>query len=285
MPKVTPPLKYPGGQSYAAKLIVSRMPARCRTPNAPDPGDPGWLHYVEPYFGGGSVLFANDPEGISEAVNDKHARLTNFWRVLQEPDAFALFRRKLEATPMSQPEFDRAGHAILLYHLDVDDAVRYFTRMRQSFGGTGKSFSPASKLRTRGGMNEQASAWLGSVRRLDAVHARMRRVLVLGPANGIEIIRQQDSPRTFFYCDPTFLGETRETKDLYDHEMSVADHQELLETLSLCKGKFALSGYPSPMYTLAEVKYNWNRHDFTMPNNASGGKKKRTRLNCLWTNY
>lgn len=62
------PLKWHGGKSYQAKHIISHMPPRCKNPNAPAPGDAGWLHYVEPFFGGGAVLFAQDPEGISEVV-------------------------------------------------------------------------------------------------------------------------------------------------------------------------------------------------------------------------
>lgn len=59
-----------GGKQYLADRIIDKMPPRCKNPNAPDSGDPGWLHYVEPYAGGLAVLLANDPQGISEVVND-----------------------------------------------------------------------------------------------------------------------------------------------------------------------------------------------------------------------
>ena len=42
------PLKWHGGKYYLASKIVRLMPAH--------------LHYVEPFFGGGAVLFARDPE-------------------------------------------------------------------------------------------------------------------------------------------------------------------------------------------------------------------------------
>ena len=53
---LTPPLKWHGGKNYLAKKIVELMPPRCKKPNAPEADDPGWLHYVEPHFGGGAVL-------------------------------------------------------------------------------------------------------------------------------------------------------------------------------------------------------------------------------------
>lgn len=71
MKKLVKPLKWHGGKDDLAKRIVALMPPRAKKPNAADADDPGWIHYVEPYFGGGSVLLANDPEGISEVASGK----------------------------------------------------------------------------------------------------------------------------------------------------------------------------------------------------------------------
>src|SRR4051794_28560812 len=122
--RVPPPLKWHGGKHYLAARIVALMPPRCRTPNRPDPADPGGLHYVEPFFGGGSVLLANDPTGISEVVNDIHGELTNFWRVLQGPDTFASFHRILEATPFSEAEWSEAVAGV--GGDPVEQAARFF---------------------------------------------------------------------------------------------------------------------------------------------------------------
>ena len=71
--KLTPPLKWHGGKHYVAPRVIELMPPH--------------LHYVEPYFGGGQVLFARDvadrrlwwtgltsdgrkPDGVSEVIND-----------------------------------------------------------------------------------------------------------------------------------------------------------------------------------------------------------------------
>ena len=45
------PLKWHGGKYYLASKIVDLMPPH--------------LHYVEPFFGGGAVLLARDPEDKS----------------------------------------------------------------------------------------------------------------------------------------------------------------------------------------------------------------------------
>ena len=85
---MTPPIKYHGGKHYLAKRIIGLMPEH--------------IHYVEPYFGGGAVLLAKNPEGVSEVVNDIWGSLTNFWRVLQDPKPFKLFQRRIEATPLAE---------------------------------------------------------------------------------------------------------------------------------------------------------------------------------------
>lgn len=272
------PLKTHGGKKHLAKKIVAQMPPRFSTEN-PD----GYIHYVEPYFGGGSVLLANNPEGISEVVNDLNWSLSTFWRVLQHERMFSLFHRELSAVPFSESEF-RAAVDNFDQSDPVASAVNFFIVARQSLAGRGDSFSGITKTRTRSGMNGETSAWISAVDGLPNVHARMRRVLVLNrPA--INVIKGQDSPQTLFYADPPYVHETRETTGEYLHEMADSDHVELLETLASINGKFMLSGYPSELYDSFAEKHNWRHVDFQTPNHASGAKKKRIMTERLWMNY
>jgi DNA adenine methylase len=260
------PLKWHGGKHYMASKIVALMPPH--------------THYVEPYFGGGAVMFAKDPEGVSEVANDINGHLTNFWRVLQRPDSFEAFRRRCEATPFSEAEYRRAsaqGH-------DFDDdpelaAWQFFVQCRQSLAGRMKSFAPLSRTRTRRGMNEQASAWTAAVDGLTAVHQRLRRVAILNH-DATEVIRQQDGPATLFYCDPPYLAETRTAPDVYAHEMTPEQHVELLATLKACRGKVFLSGYRSALYD--EALARWPRREFLTPNHSGHGATKQERIECLW---
>jgi len=280
MSTLTQPIKWHGGKHYLAPKIVALMPPRCENPNAPATDDLGWLHYVEPYFGGGSVLLANDPEGISEVVNDLNDELTHFWKTLQDPQWFDDFRRRCEATPFSQTEWE--GHGVCG---PIDKASAFFIRCRQSLSGRMQGFASITRNRTRKGMNEQASAWLNCIEGLPAVHARLKRVVILNH-DALDVIREQDGPRTLFYLDPPYLHETRATtKEYGEHEMSHGDHAELLNVLTWIKGRFMLSGYRSQLYDEQARLCNWTRHEFDIPNNAAGGKEKRRMTECLWTNY
>lgn len=276
------PLKWWGGKHYLAKRIIALMPRH--------------LHYVEPYAGGLAVLLEKDPldkslywgdegyeQGFSEVVNDLHRELTNFWRVLQGADTFVAFQRRIEATPFSQVEWEEAAaRQQPSGELEVEAAVAFFIRCRQSRAGDCKNFATLSRNRTRRHMSEQASAWWTCVEGLPAVSARLRRVVILNqPA--VDVIRQEDGPRTLFYLDPPYLHETRASPGAYQHEMTAAEHQELLAVLKACTGKVMLSGYPNALYD-GELA-GWRRQDFLIDNKAAGGKAKRKMTEALWMNF
>ena len=269
----TGPLKWHGGKQYLASKIVALMPPRL-----------SWCHYVEPYAGGLAVLLANDPEGISEVVNDKNTYLTNFWAVLASDDCFVRFLRIVEVTPFSEVRWQQGMNNYKCGCRDAKAAVDFFVACRQSLAGRMKSFAPLSRNRVRRGMNEQVSAWLNAVEGLPAVHARLKRVLILNH-DAPDVIRQQDGDKTLFYLDPTYPHETRASTDDYEHEMSMADHCALLGLLGTIKGRFLLSGYACPVYEQAAARNGWKRHDFDIPNNAAGGDTKRRMTECVWTNY
>jgi DNA adenine methylase len=279
---LTPPLKWWGGKHYLAKKIIALMPKH--------------LHYVEPYFGGGAVLLERDPldpskywselsweKGVSEVVNDINGELMNFWRVLQDEASFASFRRIVGATPFSQVEWeDAAERRTPTGSLDVRAAVAFFIRCRQSRAGDFKCFATLTRNRTRRMQNEQASAWWNCVEGLPAVHARLKRVLILND-DALKVIEAQDGEKTLFYLDPPYVHEARSSTGNYQHEMTEEDHVRMLETIRRCQGMVMLSGYPNPLYerTLGD----WSRHDFKIDNKAAGGKTKAVMTEVVWTNF
>ena len=131
-------------------------------------------------------------------------------------------------------------------------------------------------------MNEQASAWLTCIEGLPAVSARLRRVVILNQ-DALDVIRQQDGEKTLFYLDPPYLHETRASTGNYKHEMTEADHRELLATIKRCKGMVLLSGYPNAIYD--QELADWNRRDFMIDNKAAGGETKRKMTEAVWMNF
>jgi len=291
MTTLTQPLKWHGGKYYLRKWIIGLMPQH--------------LHYVEPFFGGGGILLARDPDrdwmcsknekvpaalkGSSEVANDIHGELINFWRVLQKPEDFDAFRQRIELTPFSEAEFDDALAYSNAQRQDqpnsrIDRAVRFFILARQSRQGLMRDFATLSRNRTRSRINEQVSAWLNVIEGLPDVHQRLQKVVILNQ-NACDVIRKQDGEHTLFYCDPPYVHDTRSTTADYAFEMTEAQHRELLDVLATIRGKFMLSGYPSELYREWELRKGWTRHEFLIDNKAAAGKVKETKTECLWCNF
>lgn len=271
------PIKIHGGKHYLAEWIISQFPLHT-----------SYSHFVETYFGGGSVLLRM-PRGRSEYVNDINENLTSFWRMLQSRGQdFERFKHLVEQTPFSEVEYERAE--LILENTDspmLDPVMRawaFFIVSRQSRQGLCKVFAPMSRNRTRRDVNEQASLWLSAVDGLSDVRERLRGVVITcKPA--LEVIQQQDGARTLFYIDPPYLPETRSSTNDYQHEMTEADHEALLLALGNIKGRFVLSGYPSLLYTEVASAFRWKMVSCEIDNKASSKAEKTKKTECLWMNY
>lgn len=260
------PLKWHGGKAYLAAQIIPLFPEH--------------MHYVEPYFGGGAMLLAHPEVDRSELANDINGNLVNFWRVLQSPETFAEFSRLMEAVPLSRVEWEESAYRLG----DVDPVTRaaaFFIRCRQSMSGRMKSFTPPSRTRTRRQMNGNVSEWLGAVEMLPAIHARLKRVFIEN-MKAVDLIRREDTPGTLFYCDPPYMPGSRTAPDVYEYEMTVKQHEELLGVLLACKGSVAISGYHSDLYR--DTLLGWRLVEIEIKNNSGSGAKKQDRIECVWLN-
>lgn len=272
-PRLTSPLKWHGGKFYLAKSIIDLMPKEHHK-------------YVELFGGSLAVLWAKNPVGVSEVVNDVNGNLMNFYRVLQSEKLFAKFLRRVQVTPFSRVEWEEARQnlAELPDAKRVARAVWFFVLNRMSLAGRMDAFTGISKARTRGDMNEQVSAWQGVVEGLPAIHERFQRVVVEDkPA--IELMPAYDIKGAVQYADPPYLTSTRTAKNVYgDFEMEDEDHEEFLEVAKSVKhAKVLISGYPSELYD--KVLKGWNRRTFKRANSAAGGGTKRLMTEVVWMNY
>lgn len=312
----TSPLKWHGGKSYLAAWLRSLAP-----PSVHEDPEHGYTHRNIAYAGGMAEFWNWEPvEGISETVNDLDEELDNFWFVLQNADHFSKLFRRLECTPLSEPEWSAARNFLEDYELDESAiehrAFCFFVRYRQSRQGLGENYATPT-TRTRRGMNENVSAWLSAVEGLPECHERLIRVEICNmPA--IDFIRQRDHARALFYLDPPYLHETRHgngKNSEYRHEMSERAHAILLALLSTAffdfldrkqfealsgdesfndfmdamdwtpSGRFMLSGYCTAMYDSVARHSGWSRHEKQIDNKASGKKTKPKKTECVWTNY
>lgn len=274
---ISQPLKWHGGKSYLATWIRSHYPPR-----------ESYTHSLKGCAGGLATLFADDPEGKSETVNDINDQLANFWQVLRSQEWFNQFCRYVNLVEFSDRQFQIAKNCcederIQQELTPVDKATVFFCRYRMSRQGLGKDFATPTR-RVRRGMNENVSAWLSAVDGLTECHERLRRVEVRC-MDVVSFIEKYDHAKAFFYLDPPYLHSTRVTTGDYECEMSTEDHARLLDALEKMEGMFLLSGYHSELYDSWSSRNGFRFAEREIDNKASSSKKKQTKMECLWMNY
>lgn len=247
-----PVLRYPGSKWNIADWIIGHMPPH--------------IHYVEPYFGSGAVLFNKERSKI-ETVNDLNSDVVNLFEVLRSrPQELADL---IHMTPWSREEY-RASYEST--GDDLEDARRFIVRCWQAFG---------TRLNTSSGWkNEGCGAqgkivvhvWRDLPQRILAVAERLRGVQIEN-APAVDVINRLAAPHTLIYADPPYLG----VAPLYAQRTSEEEHREMIAALKASAGPVLLSGYASDLYAgeLAE----WTA--VSVAANADGG---RAREEILWLN-
>lgn len=223
------PLVWYGGKHY---LLNTLLPILEQIPHHT---------YVEPFGGAGWVLLAKRPVPV-EVFNDIDEYLIDFFRVVADPNLFQQFFRRVSALPFSRQLFYECRQSLEATEDIVERAVKWFVVVRQSFGGKGKGGGWKVGI-----FKSYARAWMAAIALLPEVHQRLQRVAIEN-YDFRKVFALYDSPSTLFYCDPPYVPETRGSPSVYRHEMTLEDHQELVQILLSLQGYWVLSGYEHEVY-------------------------------------
>jgi len=242
---------------------------------------PESFHYCEPFAGSAAVLMNRNPSKV-ETYNDIDGEVVNFFRVLR--DSKEKLIEQIALTPFSREEF--ANACILDPSLsDIERARRFYVRARQVRTGLAQTASIGRwancKNTSRSGMSGVVSRWLGGVEQLDFIAERFLRVQIENrPA--IAVIKLYDNKKTFFYCDPPYLHETRGDNKAYGFEMDNQMHIELAEVLNCAIGMVAISNYDCELMDKLYPQPKWKKI-YSPEKTIHSTKDKRQEV--LWVNY
>lgn len=267
-----PPFAYYGSKGKLADKIVATFPPH--------------LHYVEPFCGSLSVLFAK-PAAVHETVSDVDGDLMTFWQVLRDqPDDL---QRVCGDTPHARAE--RAAAAEWLNtpagerepkpQLEVARLV--WVALSQGRSGVLRRTGWKYYIDPRGSMSASMPDYLtGYVGRMNDLRKRLHHVS-LESLPALEIIRNYGTAAdVLLYVDPPYLGSARSNNPRqYRHEMHTeVEHRELAEALNECAAAVVLSGYASPLYT--ELYADWHVTEIAAATGQGGTWSERTEV--LWCN-
>ena len=195
--------------------------------------------FIDGFGGAGHVLLNREP-AKNEILNDLDGDVVNYFRMLR--DRGDELRDGLTLTPYSRAEHDAAADR----GPDVDELERARRFAIASFASIGaipdSTFAHAANSPT-----SHALSWKNMVDALDRVTERLRGVAIeQRPA--AKLLADGIAPSTLYYLDPPYMAETRQTSDNYVHEMTRADHVELLDVARSSPARIAISGYPHELY-------------------------------------
>ncbi len=96
--------------------------------------------------------------------------------------------------------------------------------------------------------NDHTTEWINYPDALAAIVGRFKGVIIEN-LRAIDLLDRYDADDVLFYCDPPYLGSTRqyELNRGYFHDMTDDDHAAMLDVLHQLKGAVVLSGYPNGM--------------------------------------
>jgi len=256
------PLNHPGGKYRLAPKIIPLIPPHTT--------------YVEVFGGAACLLFRKPPSQV-EIYNDINGDFVNFFRVLRDPEKSKRLQELLYLTPYSREEWNFCRNN--LHDPEIDDverARRFFAKIRQSFNAKGNAW--------RYGIREHRCNFYNIIIRFPEFHERIRNIQIEND-DFEKVIRRYDTPDTFFFCDPPYIGNKANSEFL---EMSIEDHERLVDVLLGIEGKVVLCGYDNKIYKKLE-KRGWKKIGFTVctysiNSRLTGGKRKR-RKEYIWINY
>ena len=221
------PCSYYGGKSRIATQIVPHIMAIPHTV------------YVEPFFGGGAVLYAKgkidrgNSHYYREAINDLNKQLITFWRVAREqPSELA---RWIELTPYSQEEY---REALIIYrnpseYSNLKVAWATYIQCNMSFAnGIEKGWA------TQVINQNSAATWVSRAARLPECFERLKDVYI-GCEDALSFIKRWDCPHGLIYADPPYP----DTNQGHYGGYTLDDYQALCDTLDASESSYVLSNY------------------------------------------
>ena len=256
-----PLIRYHGGKFRLADWIISHFPKH--------------ETYVEPFGGGASVLLSKTPSRM-EVYNDLDSDIVNFFEILRDQQLAEELAQQIELTPYSRVEFLNARDET---SDRIERARRLVVRAQMGFGSAGATRAKTGfRLDTARSGSDIVTIWQRQPKIIIQAAARLKKVLIEN-RDAIKVIQDHDREDTLFFIDPPYVHETRAIWDkAYRHEMTNAEHEQLIDVLKQCKGKVILCGYEHPIYK----ELNWKKVIKSVAASGQAGSEKREEI--LWIN-
>ena len=252
------PISYYGGKQTMLPHILPLIPAH--------------TIYTEAFFGGGAVFWAKQPVK-TEIINDFNANVYTFYKVLQ--NRFAELKNLIERSVVSREAYKAA---LVIYHApfaftEVQQAWAFWYATNCGYSNQVGNCRITTNSKNVSALNNKITNFT------DTYSARLRGVQI-DNNDATEVLSRHDTPDTFHYVDPPYVGAKQGHYGGYGQE----HFNELLATLATLKGKFLLSSYHNEELTKYVQQHGWHQKEVSMHLGSSNSTGKK-RIEVLTSNY
>lgn len=252
------PISYYGGKQTMLKYILPLIPEH--------------QIYTKAFFGGGAVFWAKEPSQ-TEIINDFNANVYNFYQVLKTD--FETLKTLVENSVISKECYKSA---LVVYHSPyifspIQRAWAFWYATNFGFSNQIGNIRICNTPKYVNGLKNKIDRFV------DEYSARLQHTQIEND-DACKIIKLRDTEDTFHYIDPPYVGANQGHYGGYTQE----HFEELLITLSQCKGKFLLSSYHNEALTTFVKEFGWYQKEITLHLGSSKTKGKK-RVEVLTANY
>ena len=213
--------------------------------------------YIEPFVGGGSVLFYKE-KSKKEIINDKDKGLIDAYKYLKKAST-NMNKYNFQYTLENITEFMKTHQQTIENKLLQKIYIYNTTFSSKGIGNAYKLMNGVKKINELGKYQE-----------------RLKRVLVLNQ-DYKTIIKKYDSKGAFFYLDPPYEN----SEKLYTNDS--IDYKELCNILKNLKGKFLLSINDSKY--IRDIFNDFDMYKIKVSSGSNGNIGKKERKELLILNY
>jgi len=266
-PKYRPlpsPLCWSGGKVKMAKMLARRIPPH--------------RVYVEPFFGAGHLFWRKQPaEG--EVINDIDGQLMDFYRYLREAPGFTCDMTPDMARWRRLRQAYRAGET-----LDPCDFL-YLVKYAYGCKSAPDKITPnPAKMRKCAGQKDPSACMVSALRRRFPEYKRRLAKTRIHSRDWEEVVRAYDSPETFFYLDPPYVG-WMEDPGACSYVSCDVSPERLAHVLRGLKGKWMVTYDDHPRVREAFDGFTIERvgTEYELQKSVTGGRKPV--VNLIIKNY
>lgn len=254
-----PPISYYGGKQTLVPTILPLIPDHVK--------------YVEPFLGGGAVYWSKAPSRV-EVINDLDGFVSNFYEVLKSD--FSGLKALVEQTVFGRESHDRAS-AVRQNQPFFSPAQRAWAFFVLANSSIYAQLDNTCKM--PGDDVSTVRSFYNKVKRFDQTYSDRLENTFVEQRDALYVIRKNDADNSFFFIDPPYFNSDCGHYSGYDE----AEFERLLLLLTVLKGKFLLTCYPSELLDKYLHEFNWKaiRKELQL---VAGSKGKR-KIEVLVMNY